>query len=58
MNYQKHKKLSKLARILAEMDVEQAILDKHDPHAAEDLRWSRIYLSKAMATIDGSKALA
>jgi hypothetical protein len=52
MNYRKEKKLAKLARILAEMDVEQAILDQHDPHAAEDLRWSRIYLSRAMATIN------
>ncbi len=57
MNYQKTKKLAKLARILTELDVEQNILDKYDHYAAEDLRWCRIYLSKAMAEIDGSKKL-
>jgi hypothetical protein len=40
-----------LARILAELDKEQAELDRHDPEAAEDLRWSRIFISKAAATI-------
>jgi hypothetical protein len=57
MNYQKTKKLAKLARILAELDEDQATLDKHDAHAAEDLRWSRIYLSKAMSAINTSKEL-
>lgn len=49
--YKPRSKLAKLARILAELDKEQAELDRHDPEAAEDLRWSRIFISKAAATI-------
>jgi len=57
MGYNRTTRLSKLSRILAEMDAEQPILDTHDKHAAEDLRWSRVYLSKAMAAINTSKTL-
>jgi hypothetical protein len=57
MSYNKTKKLSKLARILAELDEEQAVLDTKDCNSAEDLRWCRIYLSKTMAAINTSLAL-
>ena len=54
--YNRNSKLQKLSRILAELDKEQPILDRHDPHAAEDLRWTRIYLSKAMSAIHSDMA--
>lgn len=52
--YNRASKLQKLIRILAELDKEQPILDRHDVNAAEDLRWARIYLSKAMTAINES----
>ena len=51
MNYKPGNKIAKLARILKELDKEQDDLDRHDTEAAEDLRWARIFVSKAAAAI-------
>lgn len=43
---------AKLNRILSELDQEQTILDKCSKNAAEDLRWSRIFLTGALKILE------